>query len=58
MAKPISAILIMDGFGINPDPTYNAITKAGTPVLDELSAKYPHTQIGASGCLLYTSRCV
>ena len=49
MAKPISALIIMDGFGINPDPTYNAITKAGTPVLDALSAKYPHTQIGASG---------
>ncbi len=47
--KPITALIIMDGFGINPDPTSNAITKAGTPNLDMLSAKYPHTQLGASG---------
>lgn len=49
MKKPISALIIMDGFGINPDERYNAITKAGTPTLDALCAKYPHTQIGASG---------
>ena len=49
MKKPISALIIMDGFGINPDTRYNAITKAGTPTLDALMAKYPHTTIGASG---------
>ena len=49
MKKPISALIIMDGFGINPDERYNAITKAGTPTLDALMAKYPHTTIGASG---------
>lgn len=49
MKKPISALIIMDGFGINPDERFNAITKAGTPTLDALMAKYPHTTIGASG---------
>lgn len=47
--KPITALIIMDGFGINPDATSNAITHAGTPTLDALAEKYPHTQLGASG---------
>ncbi len=47
--KPITALIIMDGFGINPDPTSNAITHAGTPTLDALMETYPHTQLGASG---------
>lgn len=47
--KPITALIIMDGFGINPEGTSNAITRAGTPTLDALAEKYPHTQLGASG---------
>ena len=49
MAKPMTALIIMDGFGIDPDTRDNAIVAAGTPHLDALTAKYPHTQIGASG---------
>jgi 2,3-bisphosphoglycerate-independent phosphoglycerate mutase len=49
MNKTMTALLIMDGFGINPVHEGNAIYKAGTPHLDELMRVYPHTQIGASG---------
>ncbi len=49
MKRP-TTLIIMDGFGIDkPDPKINAITAAKTPVLDELFAKYPHSQLQASG---------
>ena len=44
-----TALLIMDGFGINPQTDGNAIALAGTPNLDALKAKYSYTTIGASG---------
>ncbi len=47
--KPITALIIMDGFGVNPDPSSNAIAMAGTPTLDALTQTYPHTTLGASG---------
>ncbi|MCI8413328.1 MAG: 2,3-bisphosphoglycerate-independent phosphoglycerate mutase [Clostridia bacterium] len=43
------AIIIMDGFGLRTDARGNAIKEAGTPNLDALMKKYPHTQIEASG---------
>ncbi len=49
MDKTMTALLIMDGFGLNPAHDGNAIYQAGTPNLDKLLAKYPNTQIGASG---------
>lgn len=49
MSKTMTALIIMDGFGINPAHEGNAIDQAGTPHLDELMKIYPHTQIGASG---------
>ena len=49
MFKKMTALIIMDGFGINPNPMGNAITAAGTPHIDRLMAAYPHTQLGASG---------
>ncbi|MEG0048174.1 MAG: 2,3-bisphosphoglycerate-independent phosphoglycerate mutase [Clostridia bacterium] len=49
MQKTMTALIIMDGFGINPAHEGNAIWKQGTPKLDALMAKYPHTQLGASG---------
>lgn len=48
MKKPV-ALIILDGFGNNPDGYGNAITAANTPVLDELFASCPSTSIGASG---------
>ena len=49
MSKHMTALIIMDGFGINPAKEGNAIYAAGTPNLDRLLQKFPHTQLGASG---------
>ncbi len=49
MGKTMTALIIMDGFGINPAQEGNAIFQQGTPHLDKLMQQYPHTQLGASG---------
>lgn len=49
MSKKMTALIIMDGFGINPEQNGNAVLAAGTPELDALKAKFPCTQLGASG---------
>ncbi len=48
MKKPV-ALIIMDGFGINPSDKGNAIHAAKTPNMDRLFSQNPRTQIGASG---------
>ncbi len=48
MKKPVT-LIIMDGFGLNPETNGNAIKAANTPNLTELFAKNPFTSIGASG---------
>ena len=48
MKKP-DVLCIMDGFGINPTTSGNAIFTAKTPRLDKIFAECPNTQIGASG---------
>ncbi len=48
MAKKPVALIIMDGFGYNPDDYGNAIKAAKTPNLDKYM-QGPHTIIGASG---------
>ena len=45
----ITALIIMDGFGINTSSEGNAVISAGTPNLDRIKNKYPNTLIGASG---------
>ncbi len=47
--KQLMSLIILDGFGINNATQGNAIHSAKTPNLDALFAKYPHTQIAASG---------
>ncbi len=42
-------LIIIDGFGISPAKTNNAIYLADTPHLDRLFADYPHTLLEASG---------
>jgi 2,3-bisphosphoglycerate-independent phosphoglycerate mutase len=49
MEKRMTALIIMDGFGIAGDRFENAILKAGTPNFDALKARFAHTTIGASG---------
>jgi len=49
MSKAPVAMLIMDGYGINPSEYGNAIKAANTPNLDRYFEEYPSTIIGASG---------
>ena len=44
-----TTLMILDGFGFNPETSGNAIAAAATPNLDMLIEKYPHTLLGASG---------
>lgn len=48
MKKPVT-LIIMDGFGHNPDDYGNAIKAANTPNLTKLFNENPCTLIGASG---------
>ncbi len=49
MAKSPIALIIMDGYGINPTTEGNAIYEAKTPYLDSYFEKYPNSQLLASG---------
>lgn len=49
MTKKLTALIIMDGFGLSDIKDANAVYSAKTPNFDELWAKYPHTAINASG---------
>ena len=49
MSKKPLALIIMDGFGINPEVRGNAIKAAKTPNLDKLFKECPNTAINASG---------
>ncbi len=46
--KPL-VLLILDGWGYREDTSFNAIHTANTPVLDDLTARYPNTLISGSG---------
>lgn len=49
MAKKTDCIIIMDGFGYNPEKKGNAIEAAGIPNVKRFFKEYPSTLIGASG---------
>ena len=49
MTKKITALIIMDGFGIAPEGPSSAISTENTPVLTALKEKYPNSSLGASG---------
>ena len=42
-------LVILDGFGVSPSKSNNAVHLADTPCLNELFARYPHTLLEASG---------
>ncbi|HHL18777.1 MAG TPA: 2,3-bisphosphoglycerate-independent phosphoglycerate mutase, partial [Thiothrix sp.] len=44
-----TVLIILDGFGVNPSKTNNAIYEADTPNLDRYFGHYPHTTLSASG---------
>lgn len=48
MKKPL-VLMILDGWGINPNPAHNAVAQAKTPNLTRLLAEYPHVPIRTSG---------
>jgi 2,3-bisphosphoglycerate-independent phosphoglycerate mutase len=48
-AYPLVAIVVLDGWGLAPPGPGNAVDLADTPVFDGLWARYPHTQLDASG---------
>ncbi len=49
MAKKITALMILDGFGDCCNDIGNAIKISGIPKISSLIKKYPHTVVGASG---------
>jgi 2,3-bisphosphoglycerate-independent phosphoglycerate mutase len=44
-----AALIILDGWGINPNEQYNAVKQARTPYLDSLFANNPHATLLCSG---------
>src|SRR5688572_16968198 len=42
-------LLVLDGWGLRPERTNNAIALAKTPVYVELLERYPHAELIASG---------
>lgn len=48
MKFPI-ALIVCDGWGINPRRDFNAIAMARTPHFDALNARWPHTALHTSG---------
>ena len=44
-----AALVIIDGWGIAPDGPGNAVTRGGTPRLDDLFARYPWAPVRCSG---------
>lgn len=48
MLPPV-VLVILDGWGVAPDGPGNAITRADTPTMKQLSAGFPHTVLAASG---------
>ncbi|MDD3999716.1 MAG: 2,3-bisphosphoglycerate-independent phosphoglycerate mutase [Bacilli bacterium] len=47
--KNLVMLIIMDGYGLAPASSANAISQAKKPNLDYLLANYPHTTLDASG---------
>jgi 2,3-bisphosphoglycerate-independent phosphoglycerate mutase len=47
--KHLVTLVILDGWGIAPPGPGNAVELAETPVFDSLVARFPHSQLAASG---------
>ncbi len=48
-SRPLTALIILDGWGISPQVEGNAVRGAATPFIDSLFAKYPHTRLVCQG---------
>ena len=42
-------LVILDGWGINPDPKISAVAAANTPFFDQLQQNYPHATLTTHG---------
>lgn len=42
-------LMILDGWGISPDPSVSAIDQANTPFMDSLYGEYPHSTLRTDG---------
>ena len=49
MDKKVTMLMILDGFGINPNKNGNAIEMAERPNINKLKKIYPMTEIYTSG---------
>ncbi|MDD3360473.1 MAG: 2,3-bisphosphoglycerate-independent phosphoglycerate mutase [Hespellia sp.] len=49
MSKKPTVLMILDGYGLNPETKGNAVAEANTPVMDQLMAECPFVQGQASG---------
>ena len=49
MNEPLVTLVVLDGWGIAPPGPGNAVELASTPVFDALAARFPTTQLEASG---------
>src|SRR5665647_3100329 len=47
--SPRVLLVVLDGFGYNPNPKDNAVTQAHKPNIDSLFAHYPFTTIQPGG---------
>jgi 2,3-bisphosphoglycerate-independent phosphoglycerate mutase len=47
--KPTNILIILDGWGVAPPSSGNAIELAHKPYFDSLMAKYPYTKLNATG---------
>ncbi|MDY0221849.1 MAG: 2,3-bisphosphoglycerate-independent phosphoglycerate mutase [Desulfobacterium sp.] len=47
--RPVTALIILDGWGINNDDYGNAVKAASTPFLDQLHRDFPVTSLACSG---------
>ncbi len=47
--SPVNILMILDGWGINPERSGNAFAQAKTPFLDNLLKTFPNSQLACSG---------
>ena len=47
--KRPAMLMILDGFGLNPSDSGNAVKTACTPALDRIFNEYPNVKLNASG---------
>ena len=49
MDKKVTMLVIIDGYGKNPEHDGNAVAQANKPNLDKLMATCPNSNVSASG---------